>query len=61
MAYLIYTTAGVQLIRDEKMYEFKKTSASVLARFPLSEVEAEMTLDELMKIYPPPERVPNGN
>jgi hypothetical protein len=51
MAYLAYTIHGVQIIRDEEMEEYKNKSKP-LARFPLSEDEARMSISELMLIYP---------
>jgi hypothetical protein len=52
MAYLIYTTQGIQIIKDEKMHEYKRDQPAVLARFPLTEAEAELPIDELKLIYP---------
>jgi len=54
MAYLIYTTSGTQIIHDEKMEEHKppQNKATVLARFPLTEAEAGMTIAQLEFIYP---------
>ena len=54
MAYLIYTTRGTQIIHDEKMEEHKppQNKATVLARFPLTEDEAGLTIAQLEFIYP---------
>ena len=54
MAYLVYTTSGPQIIHDEKMEEHKppQNKPTVLARFPLTDAEAGLTIAQLELIYP---------
>jgi hypothetical protein len=55
MAYLVYYShSNIQIIHDEKMEEYKQSRLQppVLARFPLTEAEARLTIDELKQIYP---------
>jgi hypothetical protein len=63
MAYLVYTTSGTQIIHDEKMEEHKppQNKAAVLARFPLTENEAGMTITQLELIYPYHQETKNGH
>ena len=54
MAYLIYTFDGTQVIHDEKMEEHRapRSTNVVLARFPLTDEEARLTIAQLEIIYP---------
>ena len=54
MAYLSYTLEGTQIIHDEKMEEHRapRSTNLVLARFPLTDEEARLTIAQLELIYP---------
>jgi hypothetical protein len=53
----IHTQFGLepQIIRDEKMFEYtveRNKSVRVVYKRDLSEAEAKLTIDELVKLYP---------
>ena len=55
MAYLVYYGHNeIQIVHDEKIEEYRQSrnSRPVLARFPLTEAEARLPIDELKQIYP---------
>ena len=54
MVYLAYTATSVFIVHDEEMEKYKQHANSpvVLARFPLTDAEAGMTITQLELIYP---------
>ena len=56
MAYLVYIQNQLgtrpQLIRDTKMFEYGNKNLRIVYQRDLTEEEAKLTLDELIKLYP---------